>query len=70
VSGELVVADVSELYNNGIIGEFYRLIYSTYEDSGLPPPPLLAGTVAGSIQAGKRKDTLIPAKYMENMTKS
>jgi hypothetical protein len=28
VSGELVVADVSELYINGIIGEFYRLIYT------------------------------------------
>jgi hypothetical protein len=54
VSGELVVADISELYINGIIGVFYNLyMYITYEDSGLPPPPLLAGTVTGSIQVVK-----------------
>jgi hypothetical protein len=72
VSGELVVADVSELYNNGIIGEWHTPIYTRqYNTDRISSHPLLAGTVAGSIQAGKCKDPLHPRLIysMVNMTK-
>jgi hypothetical protein len=64
VSGELVVADVSELYINGIIGECH-VTHLDIQDSGLPPPLLLAATVTGSIQARKYKDSSSPLNIWE-----